>query len=707
MDDDGPWRLHLLLRSYKRFMRIDNPEPDVANSRGFGIECVALCVLATAFASDAFSAATPPLLSEPTIAELANELDGDRAKRDVEVFAQLHRMRASEPFHRATEHIVAELRRAGLTEVEVLRFPADGKTMFGTQKSRPAWDAEFAELRELDGARVASWESMPLSLAQDSDSGEVTADLVDVGAGTKEQDYAGKQVRGQLVLTSSQPEAVAPLAVDRFGAAGIISYAQNQPTAWSREDETLVRWGHLDSFSPRRTFGFMLSLKQARSFQARLSAGETVRLQATVKAQRHAGEYEIVSATIAGSDPVLAQQQIAFTCHLDHPRPGANDNASGCATILEVARSYAHLIAQGKLARPRRTLHFFWPPEIEGSTILLNARPDLAKQIVADIHMDMVGGGPRTKAVFHVTRSPASLPNFVNDVAEAFAAFVNAESDAFAAGRSARYPMIAASGDKQAQLAQMKEFDAGSDHVVFTDSSFRIPTIYMNDWPDRYIHTSGDLPENIDATKLERAGFIGAASAWFLANLTADDLPALTALLERQSLRRTAVMLERRGGLPPAEQGALERLHTEYERDLLDSLERWVAVPSATRAARQRFLGQLAALSPSDRSSAKREPPGVVYVRNAEPKGPMSVFGYDYLVDHLGEERAAALALPDYSGLRGGGGEYAIEALNFVDGRRSVRDIRDALAAEFGPVPLEHVAAYLEALEAIKVIRQR
>ena len=292
-------------------------------------------------------------------------------------------------------------------------------------------------------------------------------------------------------------------------------------------------------------------------------------------------------------------------------------------------------------------------------------------------------------------------------MAEAFAAFVNAESDAFAAGRDARYPMIAASGDKQALLAQMKEFDAGSDHVVFTESSFRIPTIYMNDWPDRYIHTSGDLPENIDATKLERAGFIGAASAWFLANLTAEDLSAVSALLERQSLRRTSVMLERRSALPSIEQGVLETQHMAYERGVLDSLQPWLVVPSATRAARERFLGQLAALSKSDRGSAKREPPGAVYVRNAEPKGPMSVFGYDYLVAHLGEERAAALALTEYSGLRGGGGEYAIKALNFVDGRRSVRDIRDALAAEFGPVPIEHVAAYLEALETIKVIRRR
>jgi hypothetical protein len=667
---------------------------------------LAICLLATACASSAVSAATPPLLPEPVISALASEIDGDRAKRDIEVFSQQHRMRGSEPFHRVTQHIVAELQRAGLTDVEVLRFPADGTTMFGTQKARLAWDAEFAELWD-EGTRIASWESMPMSLAQDSDSGEVTANLVDVGAGTREQDYAGKQIRGQLVLISSQPVDVATLAVDRFGAAGIVSYAQNQATAWLGEDASLVRWGHLDSFSPRRTFGFMVSLEQARNFQARLAAGETVRLHANVKAQRHAGEYEIVTATIAGADPALAQQQIAFTCHLDHPRPGANDNASGCATILEVARTYARLIGQDKLARPRRTLRFFWPPEIEGSTILLNERPDLAKQIIADIHMDMVGGGPRTKAVFHVTRSPASLPNFVNDVAEAFAAFVNAESDAFAAGRYARYPLIAASGDKQALLAQVKEFDAGSDHVVFTDSSFRIPTIYMNDWPDRYIHTTGDLPENIDATKLERAGFIGAASAWFLANLDADDLPALTALLERQSMQRTAVMLGRRVGLAPDEQAALETMHMAYERGVLDPLERWLTVPAAMRAARQHFLAQLAAISTSGRNSAKRGPPGAVYVRNAEPKGPMTVFGYDYLVDHLGAERAEALALPRHYGLRGSGGEYAIEALNFVDGRRSVRDIRDALAAEFGPVPIEHVTAYLEALERIKVIRRR
>ena len=84
----------------------------------------------------------------------------------------------------------------------------------------------------------------------------------------------------------------------------------------------------------------------------------------------------------------------------------------------------------------------------------------------------------------------------------------------------------------------------------------------------------------------------------------------------------------------------------------------------------------------------------------------MSVFGYDYLVDHFGRTRTDALALLQHQGLRAEGETYALEALNFVDGKRSVQSIRDALSAEFGPVPLEPVAQYLEALESIGVLRR-
>ena len=42
--------------------------------------------------------------------------------------------------------------------------------------------------------------------------------------------------------------------------------------------------------------------------------------------------------------------------------------------------------------------------------------------------------------------------------------------------------------------------------------------------------------------------------------------------------------------------------------------------------------------------------------------------------------------------------------LNLVDGRRTDREIRDAVSAIYGPVPIEMVTGYLTALESAGVI---
>ncbi|MGB5346657.1 MAG: hypothetical protein WBN23_10880, partial [Woeseia sp.] len=65
------------------------------------------------------------------------------------------------------------------------------------------------------------------------------------------------------------------------------------------------------------------------------------------------------------------------------------------------------------------------------------------------------------------------------------------------------------------------------------------------------------------------------------------------------------------------------------------------------------------------------------------------------------------LQLPRYSSAEGSGGEYAYEALNLVDGQRTVGEIRKWLTAELGPVPVGIVREYLDALAAIGVITAR
>ena len=655
-------------------------------------------------------ASTVPLLPEPTVAALANELSGASAKRNLEFITRQHRMRASKGFRSAADFVAAQAKLYGLEEVTVHEIPADGHSMYGTQKARLAWDPEFAELWEMraDGGRVtpldriASFEDTPVILAEDSDSADVTTELVDVGAGTSEKDYAGKNVRGRLVLTSVAPGDVVPLAIDKFGAKGVVSAAQNQPNAWSREDVNAIRWGHLDSFEARHTFAFMVSLKQYRALQERLAAGEHITLHAIVRASRHPATYNPVTAVIPGTD--RRGEEIVLSCHLDHQRPGANDNASGCATILEVARTLSALIANGKIARPSRSIRFVWPCEVECTLALFHAQPEMRARFKAVIHMDMVGGGPATKAIFHVTRGPASLPSFVYDVGQRFGSFLNSESQLYAEGTGGRYPFVSGEGGKEPLLGDLAEFTMGSDHELYEEASWKIPGIYLNDWPDRYIHTNFDVPGNIDPTKLQRAAFIGAASALFLANLKASDVGPLWASMESSTLRRAATMLDRRATLPPADAAALTRSFLSQHHEAFESMATFAPIPDSVRRAATAFFQRLETVTGAPEAAPAASGEGtVIFTRNAAVAGPMVVFGYDYLADHT--KGRAAPKLLDFQGLRGNGDEYAYEILNFVDGKRTTRDIRDAVSSEYGPVDVSLVADYLRALEAAGVVR--
>ncbi|HYC58824.1 MAG TPA: DUF4910 domain-containing protein [Thermoanaerobaculia bacterium] len=614
------------------------------------------------------NAQTLPFLDDKEITALATEISGESAKRNVEGFSRHHRMRGSRGFRAAADQIVAELKRYGLADAHIESLPADGTIFYGTQRTRPAWNAEFAELWEVDAdgnriTRIASWDAAPITLAQDSASGEATAELIDIGTGTSEADYANKNVKGKLVLTSSQPNAVASLAVGRFGAVGIISYAQNQRTAWYGEDDTLIRWGHLDTFAPEneRTFAFMVSLRTARALQQRVGSGKAVRLHAKVRAGQEPGAYDIATATIAGSD--RSAEEIVYSCHLDHPRPGANDNASGCAAILEVARTLSKLIGEKRIAPPRRTIRFVWPPEIEGTLALLNGKPELAQRIRAAIHLDMVGGGPETKAIFHVTRGPASQPSFVNDVAQSVGMLVNEQADAYAMTGSARWPLLASDGTKDPLRAAFVPLTLGSDHQVYSDSSFGIPAVYFNDWPDRYIHTNKDVPANIDSTKVARAAFIAAATGYALATIGDGDKPALREMVEAFGLERAAVAMRRKDA-------NVTKFARWHEQQMLSSIDR--------------FLSGAAGSQPADGLRARR---------SRTIKGPMSAFGYDYFTAHYAKHKDIRLS-----------GEYQYEALNLVDGHRSAQEIRDALSAIYEPVPVEDVQQYLDALASIGVI---
>jgi hypothetical protein len=143
-------------------------------------------------------------------------------------------------------------------------------------------------------------------------------------------------------------------------------------------------------------------------------------------------------------------------------------------------------------------------------------------------------------------------------------------------------------------------------------------------------------------------------------------------------------------------------VHFQVEQAKVGSIESFAALNDKQHADASAYLAKLGDLigsmtGPLPVDKAKRN--DRVYRRNPAIKGPMHAFGYSYIEDHLAAEVYSQLTLS---------GMLAYEALNLVNGRRSVSDIRDWLvaeqSAESGTVDLADVAAYLAALQSIGVV---
>jgi len=651
------------------------------------------------------------LLGRAVLKALDEELSGTAAKDHVSRLAQWHRVPASPGFHDAIAYVMGRAQAFGLSDVHVETFPGDGTTYFGTLHGNRGWRVDGGWLDEVTPLprRITSVDDVGLAVADNSESADVTAELVDVGSGAEPGDYDGKDVRGRLVLCDATPSACHRQAVEQRGAAGLVSYAANQVSAWWRDDQDLVRWGHLDARGRRNTFAIMISVREARALQQRLGRGDHITLHAVVRARNDDTlPYETLVATLPGTD--VAAGEIVFSCHLDHEKPGANDNASGCAAILEIARTLKTLVDARRIPPPTRTIRFVWPSEMTGTIAYLVKHPEIASRIRAAVHLDMVGGDPFvTKSILHVTRSPWSMATVTDDVEEVFGRYV-IDGAARAAGDGEMAQAVRSpGGSKDAFWADITPYETGSDHWIYQEGGFGIPALYLRDHPDVYIHTTGDRPDNIEPTKIKRSAFIAAASGYYLATLP-DHGAWLLRLSYANAYARLAEDGRRAAALAAADRGTdaanivTQALRREQRR--LRSLSRFVDLEGALHLGSQAVdrlgaglaaaaKGILDSIPASAADPARLHPPAAdtrVPVRNPEVKGPLAPEG-DWVTEKAGPA-AATIAITRVPR----SDDVTYEIVNFIDGARSVAEIRDAVSAEFEPVDPRAVSEYLDVL---------
>jgi len=535
-------------------------------------------------------------------------------------------------------------------------------------------------------ARFCHYTRVPMCLTTLSNGGEWSGEVVHVGRGTSDSDYEGKDVKGKVVLASGYAASVHRQAVIGRGALGVLLYPREgdrpEHPKMVRYNGLWLKWEEKD----RAGFGFQLSRNQAERLLGLLEKGEVVQVRAQVDAELHAGQLDVLSAFFRGTEQ--PEKEIILIAHLDHPQWSANDNASGSGALIEVARTLKKLIDEKKVT-PRRTIRLMWVPEHSGTIAWLDKHRDIRERAIAVLNLDMVGEDLyATNSRLRITRTPDSLPSFLNDLVENVAA------------QTAAANLTDPAGTKNLFHYEMTPYDPGSDHDMFNDGMVGVPALMLGHWPDWTHHTSEDTPDKVDPTTLKRVGVLSTAAALWLASAQAEDWSALAELSFGKSYKRWTLplaylasrVLENGEGpcinlrseirlfrtiqesAKPYRLPNVERVLEWYE----GSNGQWGCIPTSkgnldSPIPRRLFLGPLA---DSYASTWFREQMGADYAWWEEQSE--KIPHWDILV---------------------------YETLNFTDGQRSLAELEDAVRAEFGDLPDGTVERILRDLEKVGLVK--
>lgn len=439
---------------------------------------VVLCVASSILMSSPVRAQTSPFLRDDVFRSLVNEISGDRSYENLRHLSHYHRTAGSKDHFAASQWIYEAAKDAGLDDVKMIRQKHDA----------PGWTCSKGEawlVGESD-MKLASYGDVAVSIADNSRSTDVTADLVDVGHGVAEADYAGRDVKGKVVLAGGALADVTREAVWKRGALGVLSYQTHRPEAFDAPDQ--VAWAQMPYAAKRvpgvddgkpGTFAVMISPRRGRLVQKRLEKAPAkirVDIDSSFQAQP---EQVLVEGWIRGTQ--IHDQQIVLTAHTQEGA-GANDDASGCANILEIGRSLTRLIKENKIPRPKRDIRFWWVTEFSSEERYFRENPSEPRKMLVALNQDMVGARQSLGGrVEYGSRLPWSIPHVLEDVMESVLTMVRDSNTSLLTTRGTELPqpftreVVSVKGSREPYHARMVPYYNSTDHHAFTPAHIGVP----------------------------------------------------------------------------------------------------------------------------------------------------------------------------------------------------------------------------------------
>lgn len=475
------------------------------------------------------------LMSENYYDLIVGESSGDRAYYYIMDIAPYERDRSHEDYaglFMESRYVVDKLKSYG--------FENATTEIVGKSSS---WDGVSAEVWEVSPGltKLADYRDLAAVLAQGSKSAHLTADLVWVGRGTQAE-IAAADVAGKVVVTEASPSRVHNLAV-QAGAVGVISFYSPRPLV----DPLQIPNNSISGANA--TFCINLTPRDGYALRDRLLGGEKITVKVDIESTTEQSNIEVPTCLIEGTDENA--EEVILCAHLfeGYVKLGANDNTSGSASLIEVARTLNELIESGQLPRPKRSIRFLWVPEFSGSMPWAAQNKEILSRALCNINLDMVGLWlSKSESYYCMHRTTMGNPHYLNDVAESFFHYVGATNKGFVAtgvGRpNALKPIYSVTGSHDPFYYAINAHYGSSDHEVFNDWGVQVPGVIMITWPDNYYHTSGDRPAICDPTQLHRAIVIAAATAYTIAEAGEQGAVKIASEVAANSAKRMSIKMK-------------------------------------------------------------------------------------------------------------------------------------------------------------------
>jgi len=397
--------------------------------------------------------------------ETARVADGLRAFELVSLLSRLHRVQGSSEVVVAAEHVAQLMGELGIeTRLETLRGPLGLYEYWGFWEPR-GWRLYSATLerRRSDGSweTVASSHKTPLVAVVHSPPGSVEGEARLVGS---PDSYQGEPLP---IVSSLVWETYYRLV--EAGAEAVIAFHEGPGVRY---------WGLYPPFFQKPPNAPALSIEWEKALWLNRE-----RIRIRVEAEYHTMPETPVLLARVGSDSGHA---VLLTAHICHPSPGAHDNASGVAVLVEVMAALKAM--ENRLRDTGISVIAVASPEWTGLAAAFTQGLLEPSSLMAALSIDMVGARlDSTGGVLHLIGSPLPLASPLDPVLDA---------------------AIAAS--VEGPYTGLKSYEWGSDHDVAIGVG--VPGSLLNEWPDRYYHTSLDTPDNLSPQRLAAiAGAIAGA----------------------------------------------------------------------------------------------------------------------------------------------------------------------------------------------------